>query len=176
MQSFIYLSKMKEFNIDLESNMMPWIGRTSKLIDYYVADCLDKQGIKLTKVQMMLLKRLRENNGLTQHELAFLTNRDKASLARLLNTMEKKNLVARIPSELDHRINLIYITKHGENILKQAWPIIKDVFKQIHQGINNDEISLFINIMQRVQHNIDAEDLFELKQKLNLNGNSQLTK
>ena len=81
---------------------------------------MKENGIELTKVQLILLKKLNEMDGQPQNNLAFLTNRDKASLARLITTMEKKNLVARIPSKSDHRINNIYITKHGLCILKKA--------------------------------------------------------
>ena len=61
-----------------------------KVIDYFIMDRFSENGIGLTKVQWLLLKRLKEMNGEPQHSLAFLTNRDKASLTRLLTTMEKK--------------------------------------------------------------------------------------
>ena len=96
---------------------MPWLGKTMKFIDYFIADGLRENGIDLTKTQVIMLLRLQRVNGQPQHNLAFLTNRDKASLARLLTTMENKNLVARIPSKEDGRVNLIYITKHGEEII-----------------------------------------------------------
>lgn len=156
----------EEFTIDLSKNIVPWIGHTSKLVDYYIAECFAKEGIELTKAQMILLKRLKEGNGIAQHDLAFLTNRDKASLARLLNTMEKKNLLARIPSENDHRINLIYITKHGEIILKKAWPIMQEIFEKIHRGISEAKITQIIEVIQKIQHNLHAEDLFTIRNKI----------
>jgi DNA-binding MarR family transcriptional regulator len=163
----IRVQKMaEEFKIDLEKNLMPWIGHTSKLIDYYIIECMAREGVELTKVQLVLLKRLKEDNGIPQHDLAFLTNRDKASLARLLNTMEKKNLLARIPSDKDHRINLIYITKHGETILKSAWPIMKGIFKKMHTGVREDDILRLIDVLRRIQKNLHGEDLFDIREKI----------
>lgn len=80
----------KEIIINIEKTILPWMGKTSKAIDYFLDDKLKEGGIELTKVQLVLLKKLREMDGQPQNNLAFLTNRDKASLARLITTMEKK--------------------------------------------------------------------------------------
>ena len=117
--------------------MLPWIGKAVKAIDYYLADILKENGIELTKVQLILLKKLKEMNGESQHNLAFLTNRDKTLINQaFLTTMEKKNLVARIPSDSDQRINRIYITKHGERILKQAMPVVKEMIDEMQDGVS----------------------------------------
>jgi DNA-binding MarR family transcriptional regulator len=143
--------------IDFDSNILPWLGRTSKVVDFYVADYLKSRGIELSKVQMILLFRLRVFNGVAQNNLADITNRDKASLARLIDTMEKKNLVARIPSETDGRVNEIHITKHGKDTLKRTMPIIDDVVKEVQKDITSKEIESFISILKKVNKNINAE-------------------
>ena len=139
--------------------MLPWMGKTSKAIDYFLADKLKENGIGLTKVQMVLLKKLWEMDGQPQNNLAFLTNRDKASLARLITTMEKKNLVARIPSKSDHRINHIYVTKHGLYILKKAAPVMIEAIGQIQKDIPKKDIEKVIEIMKKIGLNINSEEL-----------------
>ena len=154
------------FMIDIEKTMMPWIGKSMKVIDYYFIDQFSRHDIELTKVQWILLKRLQEMNGESQHNLAFLTNRDKASLARLITTMEKKNLVARIPSESDHRINRIYITTHGEKILKQAMPVVKEMIGEMQKGISENERISAIQTLKKLMNNIKSEELVALETKL----------
>lgn len=61
-----------------------------KLVDMYIVNHFNEHNIDLTKVQMIMLVRLYINNGQPQNDLALLTNRNKASLARLLDTMERK--------------------------------------------------------------------------------------
>ncbi len=139
--------------------MLPWMGKASKAIDYFLADKLKDNGIELTKVQLVLLKKLWEMDGQPQNNLAFLTNRDKASLARLITTMEKKNLVARIPSKSDHRINHIFITKHGLDILKKAAPIMIEAIGQIQKDISKKDIEKVIDIMKKIGLNINSEEL-----------------
>ncbi len=144
---------------------MPWIGKSMKVIDYFIMDRFAENNIGLTKAQWLLLKRLKEVNGESQHNLAFITNRDKASLTRLLTTMEKKNLVARIPSESDHRINRIYITAFGEKILKQAMPIVKEMIEEMQNGITEEERILTIKVLKKLMNNIQTEELVAIETK-----------
>lgn len=145
--------------INIEKTMLPWMGKAMKAIDYFLADKLKENGIELTKVQLILLKKLNEMDGQPQNNLAFLTNRDKASLARLINTMEKKNLVARIPDKSDHRINNIHITKHGLEIFKNAIPVMKESINQIQKDIPEEDIEVVIETMKKIGLNINSEEL-----------------
>ena len=151
--------------IDIDKTLMPWIGRSMKVIDYFIMDRFTENGIGLTKVQWLLLKILYEMNGESQHNLAFLTNRDKASLTRLLTTMEKKNLVARIPSETDQRVNLIYITTNGKKILKKAQPVIDEIISEMQEGITEAERMCTIKVLKKLLNNIKSEELVAIKTK-----------
>jgi DNA-binding MarR family transcriptional regulator len=144
---------------------MPWIGKTMKYVDYFMADNLRDQQIDLTKTQMIMLLRLEMVDGQPQHNLAYITNRDKASLARLLTTMENKNLVARIPSKEDGRVNLIYITKHGEEMLAKTKPVLKSLMNEMQAGITEKEIKTVISVFKKIQKNIHTEELVALETK-----------
>ena len=87
---------------DFNKTIAPWIGKTSKMMNMYFSDVFQRNNIQITKQQWILLKILFENNeGIIQNNLAFITDRNKASLTRLINGMEKNNLVARIQSKDD---------------------------------------------------------------------------
>ena len=55
-----------------------------------------------------------EKEGLSQQELCNATFRDKPSITRLVDNLEKLNLVKRVASENDRRINRIYLTRQGQ--------------------------------------------------------------
>ncbi len=151
--------------IDIDKTLMPWLGKTMKVIDYFIMDRFSENGIELTKVQWLLLKRLKEMNGESQHNLAFLTNRDKASLTRLLTTMENKNLVARIPSKSDHRINQIYITAHGDKVLKMAEPVVEGMVAEMQKGIASEDRIKVIEVLKKLINNIKSDELVALETK-----------
>ena len=148
---------------DLDHYLMPWLGKTMKYVDYFMADNLRDNNIDLTKTQMIMLFRLKMVDGQPQHNLAYITNRDKASLARLITTMENKNLVARIPSKEDGRVNLIYITKHGEEMMERAKPILNKLMEEIQAGLTKKEIETTIGILKKIQNNIHTEELVALE-------------
>lgn len=145
--------------MDLEKTLAPWLGKTMKMIDNHIQDLFYEQNISLTKTQWILLKKLHEKDGVPQQELAFLTGRDKTSLTRLVNTMEKKNLVARIPSKLDKRINHIFLTKNGESLFKESLPIIEKFVTALQENISQEEINSTIAVIKKVQENLISKSI-----------------
>lgn len=139
----------------LEDVMMPWIGKTMKHIDIYLNAKLSESGISLTRQQVILLKTLMHEGPLKQNDLAFVTDRDKTSLTRLLSTLEKKNLVARISSSEDKRANLVHLTKNGEKVLNETVPVLLTIVRELQKGIPNDDCETVIRVMKQIQENIE---------------------
>lgn len=141
----------------IENTLAPWLGKTTKMIENHVHDLFIEHNISLTKIQWVFLKKVQEKNGVPQQELAFLTGRDKTSLTRLVNTMEKKGLVARIPSKLDRRINNIYITKKGDVLFKETLPIMAQFVTSLQENISEEEIAQTINVIKKIQENLNIK-------------------
>ncbi|QXP74050.1 MarR family winged helix-turn-helix transcriptional regulator [Tenacibaculum sp. HL-MS23] len=141
----------------IENTLAPWLGKTTKMIENHVHDLFFEHNISLTKIQWVFLKKVQEKNGVPQQELAFLTGRDKTSLTRLVNTMEKKGLVARIPSKLDRRINNIYITKKGDVLFKETLPIMAQFVTSLQENISEEEIAQTINVIKKIQENLNIK-------------------
>ena len=142
-------------NSDFNKTLAPWIGRTCKIINMYISDVLKHNNIQVTKEQWIVLKILHEDNdGIIQNDLAFITDRNKASLTRLINVMEKNNLVKRIPSKEDSRKNLIYITNNGKQLFLKVKPLMLSSIETLQNGITEDEKSIFINVMTKIQTNL----------------------
>lgn len=143
---------------EFDNTVLPWLGRTMKLIDLYIGNHFQEQDIDLTKVQMIMLVRLFFNDGQPQNDLALLTNRDKASLARLLDTMERKGLVVRVPSKEDKRIKLVHITKKGVELYESVRPLIKQMILKVQHGISEKDVQFTIKILKQLQLNIGIEE------------------
>ncbi len=143
--------------MDFSKTLVPCLGKTAKMLDMFFCDKLSEKGFPLTKQQLLLLVILSKNNGKSQNELAFLTDRDKASLTKLINTLEKKNLMARIPSKEDRRKNLLHITTQGENMKERAMPIFKEIITKVQRGITQTEIDSTIEVLKKLQQNIGKQ-------------------
>ena len=140
---------------DFYDNVMPWMGRTMKLVDAFLTNRLLEQDIDLTKVQLIMLKILYSNDGQPQNDLALITDRDKASLARLIDTMERKGLVVRVPSKEDKRIKLVHITKKGMEYYERARPMLVEMINNIQQGMSAKDIEFMIEKFRHMQLNIE---------------------
>ena len=146
----------KEFQIplDFEKSVAPWIGKTAKMMSIFLKEAFAKHAIDLTKEQFILLKVLNDRDGVIQKDLAFITERNNGSLARLINTMEKKNFVARIPDTEDKRINRVHLTAHGQKIFVKIQPIVHNCMQQAQQGLTKKEIKTTISVLEKIQKNL----------------------
>jgi len=146
-----------ELDIDFEKSIGPYLGETMKLVHYHIDEAFKNNNLDLTKEQMIILKKLYEEDGLNQNELALLTFRDKSSLARLLAKMEVKNYLYRKKSTEDKRINRVFLTKEGELLFKQTRPIIKEMIDTMEKDITENEKMLMITLLKKIQLNFNIK-------------------
>ncbi len=146
--------------VDFEKSIGPWLGRTMKMVDFHIQEAFEIAGLDLTKEQMVVLKKLYENDGLNQNELAFLTYRDKSSLARLLTKMELKKYIERKQSKDDKRVNQIFLTSEGEKMYSKTRPIIKGLIDKMEYDISGEQKKQMIELLQKVQKNFEPNTTF----------------
>lgn len=156
---FMYVCKMKtdKETIDFENSIAPWLGKTVKIVDYFLQETLKKNGLDLTKEQMIVLKKLHDKDGLNQNELAFLTLRNKSSLTRLLVKMEKKKYIKRVQCTCDRRINEVFLTTVGKAVFQKTKPTIKHIIKTVEKGISVSEKQQLIKTLKKIQINLNAD-------------------
>ncbi len=144
--------------VDFDKSVGRWIGSTAKMVDNYLHEAFQREGLDLSKEQMIILKKLHENDGLIQNELAYLTLRDKSSLARLLAKMERKNYITREQDNFDKRVNRVFLTETGRITFRRTRPIIVGLKKIMEKNIAEEEIFQLINTLQQIQHNITSAE------------------
>ena len=124
------------------------------MIAIYLDQKMQDLGVDLTGKQWLLLRILFQQDGRPQHELAVVTDRNKASLVRLLNNMERNLLVVRKSHPDDKRINRIFLSEKGKTVYIQTLPAILESFLQLQNGITTQEIQQTIKTMQKLLRNI----------------------
>ena len=139
---------------EMEESVLPWIGKTAKMMAVFIGDRLKRKGMDLSLQQMIILKILNEEDGRPQQDLAIVTERHKASLARLLSTLEKKQLVIRVPDQVDKRINRVYLTEQGRQQLQSTYPVMREVMKDMEKGLDKSALQTTIQTLQKIQSNL----------------------
>ena len=139
---------------EMEESVLPWIGKTAKMMAIFIGDRLKRKGMDLSLQQMIILKILNEEDGRPQQDLAIVTERHKASLARLLSTLEKKQLVTRVPDQVDKRINRVYLTEQGKQQLQSTYPVMREVMKDMEKDLDKSALQITIQTLQKIQSNL----------------------
>ncbi|MFS4418186.1 MarR family winged helix-turn-helix transcriptional regulator [Maribacter sp. 2307ULW6-5] len=144
---------MEHFKSDFDSSLGPCLGRTIKIADQYVQEVFDAHEMDITKEQMIVLKQLSRQDGMTQGELAALILRDKSSLARLLSKMENKDYVKRRKGRADKRNKRVFLTPRGRQVLLAAMPVLAKIMATMEKGIGAEQKAHLISTLEKIQDN-----------------------
>ena len=129
-------------------------GKASTAIARRLQKKFNSAGLNLTIEQWSVLYHLWKQEGLSQQELCNATFRDKPSITRLVDNLEKLQLVKRVPSDSDRRINLIYLTRQGLRLQDETMGLAEETLNEALVGIPVQNINLCKEILQQVYDNL----------------------
>ena len=136
--------------------MIPQLGKTTKFINMMVKAHFVANDIPLTKEQFIVLLCLEEEPQ-PQSFLATITERDKGSLTRLVQSLEKKRYVIRKACKADSRVIQVEVSPKGRAILEQTKPIIKSLFARLQLGVDEKEKVVAMKVIEQIQENASKE-------------------
>ncbi|MEI9910000.1 MAG: MarR family transcriptional regulator [Bacteroidota bacterium] len=110
--------------------------------------------MNLTIEQWSVLYHLWKQEGISQQELCNATFRDKPSITRLVDNLEKLDLVKRVASENDRRINLIYLTKQAQKLQEQSMGLAEETLNEALETVPADKIDVCKEVLQIVYDNL----------------------
>ena len=129
-------------------------GQASTAIARRLQKNFKQAGIDITIEQWSVLYHLWKEDGLSQQQLCEATFRDKPSITRLMDNLEKLKLVKRVPSKNDRRINLIYLTKEAEQLQEQTMELANQTLNEALEGVTNGQIEIAKEVLQKVYDNL----------------------
>jgi DNA-binding MarR family transcriptional regulator len=111
-------------------------------------------GLEITIEQWSVLYHLWKEDCLSQQELCNRTFRDKPSITRLIDNLEKQNLVKRMPSKTDRRINLVCLTEAARGLQEITIDLANQTMDEALIGVTKAEIETVRQVLQRVYDNL----------------------
>lgn len=118
-------------------------------------DRLQQNGINVTPEQYLVLDILWEKQSLSQQNIADLIQKDKNSVTKIIDSLEKKNLVNRVVDQRDRRINKIELTQEGLALEKITTEVAINFMNDTIKGIDNQDLDKFAEVMRRLKDNLD---------------------
>ncbi|MEO8860883.1 MAG: MarR family winged helix-turn-helix transcriptional regulator [Ginsengibacter sp.] len=136
-------------------------GKASTAIARRLQKNFKQSGLEITIEQWSVLYHLWKLEGQSQQQLCDATFRDKPSITRLVDNLEKIKLVKRVPSKDDRRINLIYLTKEALSLQEEAMALANKTLNEALEGVTNDQIEIAKEVLQKVYDNLASPVLVE---------------
>jgi DNA-binding MarR family transcriptional regulator len=140
--------------IELEELFMVFTGKISSAINRAVLRGFTLSNIDITTEQWTVMACLWKEDKVTQQRLCDLTSKDKPSITRLIDNLEKRNLVTRVSDAKDRRINLIHLTSKGEQLQSKAMESIQKIAEKALSGIEDTELNISKNVLKKIIGNL----------------------
>ncbi|MDP4263185.1 MAG: MarR family transcriptional regulator [Bacteroidota bacterium] len=129
-------------------------GKASTAIARRLQKKFNNAGLNLTIEQWSVLYHLWKQEGISQQELCNATFRDKPSITRLVDNLERLELVKRVPSENDRRINLIYLTRQAQKLQEQSMELAEETLNEALETVPAEKIDVCKEVLQIVYDNL----------------------
>jgi DNA-binding MarR family transcriptional regulator len=111
-------------------------------------------GLDITIEQWSILYHLWKEDGLSQQELCNRTFRDKPSITRLIDNLEKQQMVKRVASKEDRRINRVYLTEEAKQLQDTTIQLANQTMDEALTGVNREDIEVVKVVLQQVYDNL----------------------
>jgi MarR family transcriptional regulator, organic hydroperoxide resistance regulator len=113
-----------------------------------------EHGLELTPEQWVVLVELWRKDGQSQSVLAELTLRDKPTMSRILDTMERGGLVVRQADEADARTKLVKLTRVGKGLQQKLVPVAKQLVARLERDISEADLETTHRTLSRMFENL----------------------
>ena len=139
-----------EFEFSLGRLMVMAVKAFTRRLEQYLAE----SGLKLTAGHVVLLKHIGEADGVSQQELAEHLFLEKATVTRLIDALEARNLAVRVQDRADRRQNMVYITPDGKKMIARLHPIALKTEQEAIRGVEMEKVIICKEVLQQVRKNL----------------------
>lgn len=130
------------------------VGKISAAINLTFLRSFVAEGIDISTEQWSVMACLWKEDKVTQQKLCELTAKDKPSMTRLIDKLEKSRLVTRVSDPTDRRTNIIHLTSAGVALQAKATEIVMRVANRTLNGISEEELNTSRTVLKKIMANL----------------------
>ena len=124
----------------------------------FIAANLRKLEVPLTPEQFMLIDLLWNQGEMTQQELADQLHKDKNSVTKLVDAIERKGFVVRQQNQNDRRANTLVLTEKANQLKPGAKQKGISILDLMLEGIGEEELRSFLITLKKLNSNMSVSD------------------
>ena len=138
----------------LSKEIAVYINLAACRLKQYTAAMLKQNNMGLTPEQFLLLDILWNQGPMSQQSLANNMQKDKNSVTKLVDALEKKSFIARRKNPTDKRSNIIVLTPKGEQMKQEAKQFGISMLDKVLTGISEEELRNFLVTLDKLSENM----------------------
>ena len=127
------------------------------LIKYFAKE-LTRNGINLTPEQYLVMDILWDAEVMSQQAIADIIQKDKNSVTKFIDSLEKKGLVYRQVNKTDRRVNNIVVSEEGMKLKARTTEVAIGMMRNVLKNIKEEDLIALDNVMNQIKENIDEAE------------------
>jgi len=122
----------------------------------YLNKIFQDHGFNLTPEQFLVMDTLWDDGVLSQQQIADIIIKDKNSVTKLIDALEKKGLVIRKTDEQDRRLNKIHLTEKALSLKESITIIALESTDRIIKDIPKEDLINFVKVLNKMSNNMSS--------------------
>lgn len=127
------------------------------LIKYFAKE-LTRNGINLTPEQYLVMDILWDAEVMSQQAIADIIQKDKNSVTKFIDSLEKKGLVYRQVNKTDRRVNNIVVSEEGMKLKVKTTEVAIGMMRNVLKNIKEEDLMALDKVMNQIKENIDEAE------------------
>ena len=124
----------------------------------FIAAKLRQMDVPLTPEQFILIDLLWNQGSMSQQQLADQMQKDKNSVTKLVDALERKGFVVREQNRQDRRSNTLVLTEKAEGLKQGAKQKGISILDEMLIGISEEELRSFLVTLGKLNRNMTVAD------------------
>jgi len=141
-------------SLDLKRQLVAQLVESSRLLRNYIDHRAKERGT--TRAQWIVLFRLRQNEGLSQVDLADVLELQPISLVRLLDRLVEHGLLERRHDPKDRRANRLFLTAKGRRLVDELDSLRDAIATDVFHDLSDDALKTSLNTLREAKERIKA--------------------
>ena len=127
----------------------------------FIAAKLRQENVPLTPEQFLLIDLLWNQGSMSQQQLADQMHKDKNSVTKLVDAIERKGFVYRQQNASDCRSNTLVLTEKALELRYHAKQKGISILDEMLEGISEAELRSFLSTLNKLNVNMTIENTAE---------------
>ena len=141
-------------SLDLKKQLVAQLVESSRLLRNYIDHRAKERGT--TRAQWIVLFRLRQNEGLSQVDLADVLELQPISLVRLLDRLVEHGLLERRHDPKDRRANRLFLTAKGKRLVDELDSLRNAIATDVLHDLPDGAIETSLATLREIEERIKA--------------------